>query len=433
MKKLALHNKIIIGLIGGVLWGLFAINMGLADFTSDWIQPIGQIFINALKMIAVPLVFVSLVSGISSLNDVSKLSSLGSKTVGLYLATTVIAVTIGLTAVNVFQPGNSFSPELTEQLKTKFADKVDAKTQDAKAVEAAGPLQFLVDMVPTNVFDATTDNRNMLQVIVFTVLFGVGLVMVPGPKTQAVRDFFDAANLVILKIVDIIMSIAPYAVFGLLAGLIVEIAGDDPAQAGNLLLGLGKYSLVVIFSLGLMIFVVYPSILKLFTNIRYKAFFRGIMPAQMLAFSTSSSAATLPVTMERVERHLGVPEETASFVLPLGATINMDGTSCYQAVAAVFIAQALGLDLTLGEQLSILLTSTLASIGAAAVPGAGTVMLVIVLGTIDINAAGIALIMAPDRILDMCRTAVNVTGDATVACSVAALEGQLDGPPNTQA
>ena len=419
MRKLALHWKIIIGMVLGVLYGLLASKMGWTDFTNDWIKPWGKIFINLLKLIAVPLVFASLIKGVSSLSDISKLSRIGGKTIGIYLFTTVVAVTFGLLLVNIIQPGTSFSEEKRMELKEQYASNAASKIASAKDVKEDGPLQFIVDMVPSNFIQATGNNKNMLQVIFFAILFGIAMVMLPKEKTSVVKAFFDGVNDIILQIVDLIMLTAPYGVFALLAGLVVDFGGS-----AELFQALGIYSLSVVIGLLLMIMVVYPLILKSFTKLKYFDFFKGIAPAQMLAFSTSSSAATLPVTMERCEDHLGVSEEVSSFVLPLGATINMDGT-LYQAVAAVFIAQAFGYDLDLSQQLTIVLTSTLASIGAAAVPGAGMVMLVIVLSSIGIDPEGIALIFAVDRLLDMLRTVVNVTGDATVASVVAATEGQL--------
>lgn len=404
----------------GVLYGLLASKMGWVDFTTDWIKPWGKIFINLLKLIAVPLVFASLIKGVSSLSDISKLSRIGGKTIGIYLFTTVVAVTFGLLLVNIIQPGTSFSEEKRMELKEQYASSAASKIASAKDVKEDGPLQFIVDMVPSNFIQATGNNKNMLQVIFFAILFGIAMVMLPKEKTSVVKGFFDGVNDIILQIVDLIMLTAPYGVFALLGGLVVDFGGS-----AELFQALGIYSLSVVIGLVLMIMVVYPLILKSFTKLKYFDFFRGIVPAQMLAFSTSSSAATLPVTMERCEDHLGVSEEVSSFVLPLGATINMDGTSLYQAVAAVFIAQAFGYDLDLSQQLTIVLTSTLASIGAAAVPGAGMVMLVIVLSSIGIDPEGIALIFAVDRLLDMLRTVVNVTGDATVATVVAATEGQL--------
>ena len=419
MKKLALHWKIIIGMVLGVVYGLIASKYGWIDFTNDWIKPWGSIFVNLLKLIAVPLVFASLIKGVASLSDISKLSRIGGKTIAIYLTSTVIAVSIGLLLVNIVQPGNNFDRDSISQTES-MKEGTNKKIADAGNVKELGPLQFLIDIVPTNIFDAASNNRNMLQVIFFAIFFGIAMVMLPDEKTTYVKGFFDGINDIILQIVDIIMMAAPYGVFALLGGLVVDFGAS-----ADLFIALVKYSATVIFGLLLMIFVVYPIILKIFTKMKYKDFFKGIMPAQMLAFSTSSSAATLPVTMERCEDHLGVSEEVSSFVLPLGATINMDGTSLYQAVAAVFIAQAYGMDLDMGQQLTIVLTATLASIGAAAVPGAGMVMLVIVLGAIGVPTEGLALIFGVDRILDMMRTVVNVTGDATVATVVAATEGQL--------
>ena len=425
MKNLALHWKIIIGMTLGVVFGLLAITIGWDQFTSDWIKPFGTIFINLLKLIAVPLVFASLIKGVASLSDISKLSRIGSKTIALYLTSTVVAVTIGLLIVNTIQPGKYFSEEKRIEFKEKFATKTEAKMEAAAQVSDQGPLQFMVHIVPQNFLNAATDNSNMLQVIFFAILFGMAMIMLPDEKTVYVKGFFDGVNDVILQIVDMIMRMAPFGVFALLASLMVDFSDGDIRNVLELFSALGLYSLAVIIGLLTMIFVVYPIILRLFTKMNYFDFFKGILPAQMLAFSTSSSAATLPVTMERCEDHLGVSEEISSFVLPLGATINMDGTSLYQAVAAVFIAQAFGIDLDLTQQLTIVLTATLASIGAAAVPGAGLVMLVIVLGAVGMDPEGVALIFAVDRILDMLRTVVNVTGDATVATVIASSEGQL--------
>jgi len=417
MKKLALHWKIIIGMVLGVVWGLMAVHYGLHQVTSDWIKPFGTIFINLLKLIAVPLVLASLIKGIASMSDIAKLSRIGSRTLVFYLLSTVVAVTLGLGLVNIIKPGESFSVEQRDKFKHEYAEKAAQKAQSAKEVKDAGPLQFLVDIVPNNIMEAATKNKNMLQVIFFSILFGIALIMIPPDRGKTVKDFFGGVNDVIIKMVEIIMEFAPYGVFALLAGLIVEF--ENPSE---LFAALGMYCLTVLLGLLGMIFVIYPLVLRFFTQFNYRSFFEGILPAQMLAFSTSSSAATLPVTMECVENNLGVSKEVTSFVLPLGATINMDGTSLYQAVAAVFIAQAFGIDLTIADQLTIVLTATLASIGAAAVPGAGTVMLVIVLGSIGMNPEGIALIFAVDRILDMCRTVVNVTGDSAVASIIGRIE-----------
>ena len=419
MKKLALHWKIIIGMILGVIYGLIASKMGWLDFTNNWIKPWGIIFVNLLKLIAVPLVFASLVKGVASLSDISRLSRIGGKTIAFYLTTTVIAVTIGLLLVNIVNPGADFDKD-DIQLNASSEEGASVKITAAEGVKEEGPLQFVVDIVPTNIFESASNNSNMLQVIFFAILFGIAIVMLPKERTVYVKGFFDGINDIILEIVDLIMLAAPYGVFALLGGLVVDFGAS-----AALFIALGKYSLTVIAGLFLMACLVYPLILSIFTKVKYFNFFKGISPAQMLAFSTSSSAATLPVTMERCEDHLGVSEEVSSFVLPLGATINMDGTSLYQAVAAVFIAQVFGIELDLSQQLTIVLTATLASIGAAAVPGAGMVMLVIVLGAINVPVEGLALIFGVDRILDMIRTVVNVTGDATAATVVASTEGEL--------
>jgi len=425
-KKIPLHLWIVFAMLAGVVWGLIAIFGGLGEFTTDWVKPFGTIFIKMLKLIAVPLVLVSLIDGISSLSDLSKLSRIGGKTIGIYLFTTVVAITIGLLLVNVMKPGSFLPAEKREELRIKYASEANLKMETAKDVEESGPLQMLEDIVPDNFFLAATDNGAMLQIIFFAFLFGVAMVMSPQDKIAPIKGFFEGVNTVLLNVVHIIMKYAPIGVFALIAGLLVDIAGDDPAGAIDLFKALGVYALNVLIGLGLMIFLVYPLFIRFFTKIKYKDFIKAIFPAQMLALSTSSSAATLPVTMERVEDELGVSEEVSSFVLPLGATINMDGTSIHQAVSAVFIAQAFGHDLTMAQQLMIVLTATLSSIGAAAVPSAGLIMLVIVLGAIGVQPEGLALIIAIDRPLDMVRTMVNVTGDATVAVLIASSEGELN-------
>lgn len=432
MGKLALHWKIIIGMVLGILIGLVAVTIGdfnifdwsfsAPQLVKDWIKPFGTIFINSLKLIAVPLIFASLIKGISDLKDISKLQQMGLRTIGIYLATTVAAVTIGILIVNIIGPGESISEETRMQLMDGFGEAAKARQASAANVANQGPLQALIDLVPQNIMNAASDNGKMLQVIFFALFFGVGMILIDPKKADPVKQFIDGVNEVILKLIDLIMLAAPYGVFALMASLVVESPSLDLFQA------LIYYSLCVLAGLGIMIFIFYPLVVKFYTGRSYASFFQGIAPAQLLAFSTSSSAATLPVTMERVEEHLGVDEEVTSFVLPIGATINMDGTSLYQAVAAVFIAQALGMDLTLGQQLAIIATATLASIGSAAVPGAGMVMLVIVLEQAGIPPEGLALIIAVDRPLDMCRTVANVTGDATVAMVVGKSVGKLHDP-----
>ena len=420
-----LHWQIIIGMVLGLIWGLLSSVSGLNEFTSDYVRPFGTIFITMLKLIAVPLVLASLVVGISSLNDMTKLSRMGGKTVGIYMVTTVFAITIGLTMVNVVQPGYSLPEETQTSLMESYSDNVEDRGEAAQMVTERNLLDFLVDVVPENFVNAASDNSNMLQIVFVAILLGVGIISIPIQKGAVLIDFFDSLNEVIIKIVDFIMKTAPYGVFALMAVVIVDLAGDDLGQALNLLWALGWYSFAVLLGLILHVLLVYSILFKIFSNMKLKDFFKAIQPAILLGFSTSSSVATLPVTMERVEKNLGVGDEVSSFVLPVGATINMDGTSLYQAVAAVFIAQAVGIDLTIAQQLTIVLTATLASIGAAGVPGAGIIMLVIVLQAIEVPIEGIALILGVDRILDMCRTAVNVTGDAAVSVAVAHTEGML--------
>ena len=423
MKKIPLHWSILLGMTLGVLVGLiFTTFESGPQMISHWVKPFGTIFINALKLIAMPLILGSLIKGVSDLKDISRLSRMGGRTIGIYIMTTVVAVMIGLIMVNTIKPGKSISEKTRQELVETYQSDAEEKQAVAQKQKDAGPLQALVDLVPDNIFKATTENGNMLQVIFFALFFGIGLILIPAEKSKPVKDFFDAFNEVILKLIDLIMLVAPYGVFALLAALVVESPSLDLFSA------LGMYALTLVIGLFLM-GLFYLLLVRIIVKFKPKKFIEGIAPAQLLAFSTSSSAATLPVTMDRVEEYLGVDEEVASFVLPIGATINMDGTSLYQAVAAVFIAQAFGMDLSVGTQLGIIITATLASIGAAAVPGAGMVMLVIVLGQAGIPEAGLALIFAIDRPLDMCRTVVNITGDASVSMMVAKSVGKLSKYP----
>lgn len=419
MRNIALHWKILIGMVLGVIFGLsLSFISGGATFIGDYIKPFGTIFINLLKLIAIPLILASLIKGVSDLKDISKLSQMGGRTILTYVTTTLIAVTIGLILVNSIQPGKSISVDTRKELVEAYTTDAEQKREAAAKQREAGPLQALVDIVPSNIFAAATNNRNMLQIIFFALFFGIGMILLPEESAQPVKAFFDSFNAIILKLIDMIMIVAPYGVFALLAALVVEAPSLELFQA------LALYAVTLLLGLAAMI-LVYAVIVKAFTGRNPSFFFKGIAPAQLLAFSTSSSAATLPVTMECVEENLGVDKEVTSFVLPIGATINMDGTSVYQGVAAVFIAQAFGLDLSLSAQLGIIFTATLASIGTAAVPSAGIVMLVIVLAQAGIPEAGLALIFAIDRPLDMCRTIVNVTGDAAVSMLVGKSIGKL--------
>lgn len=466
MKKLALHWKIIIGMVLGIIWALLSSHMGWSAFTINWIDPFGIIFINLLKLIAVPLVLFSIISGVANIGDPSSLGRMGGKTLILYIATTVLAISLGLLLVNVVKPGKLIDEDSRIDNRINYEIWADSQgheikdginyLQDPKFFERAqeiskltkselkevsisdkmeavekqkdvSPLQPLVDMVPENFFFSLSDNGLMLQIIFFALFFGICLLFIPNEKSQPVLTLVEGINGVFLKMVDLVMQAAPFFVFALLAGVVSKMAGDDIGKVVEIFKGLSWYSLVVVAGLFLMIFVVYPLILKIFVRkISYKGFFKAMSPAQTLAFSTSSSAATLPVTMECVEQNLGVNKKISSFVLPIGATVNMDGTSLYQAIAVVFLAQLHMIDLTAGQQFTIVMTTTLASIGTAAVPSAGLVMLIIVMNSVGLNPAWIAIIFPVDRILDMIRTVVNVTGDATVCSIIADGENMLD-------
>ena len=422
--KLELHWKIIIGLVLGLLYGIFAASQGLASFTNDWVAPFGKIFLNLLKLIAVPLVLSSLITGVASLSDTKKLSRIGGKTITIYVLTTAVAVTIGLISVNILQPGDTVPEDMKTKLQETYKSAASGRMEAAEEVKDRSILQPLVDMVPSNIFSSASNNRNMLQVVFVAIIVGIALIQIPKNKGKPVLDFFEGINELVIKLVDNIMLIAPIGVFALIADTITSVAGDNLNNILELLSALGYYMLAVIIGLILQMAITYTFVLKSFSKMSLKTFYQGIAPAQLLAFSTSSSGATLPVTMERCEEELGVSEEVSSFVLPLGATINMDGTALYQAVAAVFIAQTIGMDLALGAQLTIVFTAVLASIGTAAVPGAGIIMLIIILEAVGVPSAGIALILGVDRILDMMRTVTNVTGDATVAVAIHSSEGQ---------
>ena len=419
MKKLALHWKILIGMVLGIIFG-FIMNTieGGKGLVTDWISPFGTIFINLLKLIAVPLILASLIKGISDLKDISKIKKMGLRTISIYIGTTLVAIIIGLGIVNLVKPGTGMSADTIEKIKAKYENSTDVidKLTKATAQNDAGPLQALVDIFPSNIFQSFVD-ASMLQVIFFAMFVGISLLLISEKKAKPLMDFFDSLNEMVMKMVDLIMLFAPYAVFALLANVI--IAFDDT----EILLKLLVYALCVVGGLVLMI-VFYLFLVAAYTKKSPMWFLKQISPAQLLAFSTSSSAATLPVTMERVEEHLGVDKEVSGFVLPVGATINMDGTSLFQGIAAVFIMQVVWPEgATFSNQLVIIFTALLASIGSAAVPSAGMVMLVIVLESINFPAEllpiGLALIFAVDRPLDMCRTTVNVTGDATVSMIIA--------------
>ncbi|MBU2018845.1 MAG: dicarboxylate/amino acid:cation symporter [Bacteroidetes bacterium] len=466
MKKLALHWKILIAMVLGIFWALISGYFGWNKFTVDWIDPFGTIFINCLKFIAIPLVLFSIITGVASLGDLSKLGRMGAKTLLLYLVTTVFAVSIGLVLVNMMSPGKQSNPIQAKESRLRYelwaaenkipmlddknvlltADSsLIASVKQSMSVESAssdyqdlaqksgtafatkeqGPLQPLIDLVPENIFIALSDGKLMLQVIFFALFFGISLALLPSEKSKHLIPFFDSLNEVFVKMVNIVMMAAPFFVFCLMAGVLAKMA-DSPTDIYNIFVSLSQYSLVVVLGLVILLFGVYPMLLKIFkVPISYSEFFRGMSPAQFLAFSTSSSAATLPVTIECVQDNLKIPAKVSDFVLPIGATVNMDGTSLYQAVAVIFLAQYHGVDLTLAQQIGIIGTTTLASIGAAAVPSAGLIMLMIVLSSVGLNPLWIVLIYPMDRLLDMCRTVVNVTSDATVSAIIAKTEKEI--------
>lgn len=467
LKRIPLHVQVIIALIIGTIYALFSVKMGWNDFTLNFIDPFGKIFINILKLIAVPLVLFSIISGVTALKDIGKLGKIGAKTLSLYVGTTLIAVTVGLLVVNMIKPGERVSDELREENRIGYElwagendvqaldnvclvcddanaervaakrvlmdaepgnEWVDDKLNKAKNAKESRPLQPLVDVVPSNIIKALFD-MEMLQVIFFAIFFGVVLVMLPELKARPVVEFVDGVNEVFVKMVDVVMKAMPFFVFCLMAGTIVSAAGDDPDKLSQLLMFLLWYSVAVVIGLGFMGLLFYPGLITFFVkNMKYGTFLKGISKAQLTAFSTSSSVATLPVTLRSVEENLGVSKRTTSFVLPIGATVNMDGTSLYQAVAVVALAQFHMVDLSLVQQLTIVFTATLASVGAAAIPSAGLVLMILVLESVGLNPGWIALIFPVDRILDMCRTVVNVTGDAAVSTIVASSEGELNVP-----
>jgi len=407
-------------MILGIIYGLIAVRFNLENFTANWVKPWGTIFIKLLKLVAVPLIFVSLVKGITSITEISKLSRIGLKTIVLYITTTMVAIIFGLILVNVVKPGSSFSEDKKKEFQARYQQSITEKEAVAEDIKGGSPLTFFEELVPDNIVNAAGDNSRMLQIIFFSILFSIAIIILEAKKVTVVKGLFDGLNDIILKIVDIIMGYAPIGVFALLSSLITEFSGD-----ADLFIALGKYALLTIVGILALIFLVYPTYLKIFTKVRIREFFRAVMPAQMVAFTTSSSAATLPVTLRQCTEKLKISKSVANFVLPVGVTINMDASAFYQAVSAVFIAQVFGLDLNITQQLTILLTATLASIGSPGIPGGAVIMLVIVLTSVGIPAEGLALIMGIERPLDMVRTMANITGDAAVATIVASSENEI--------
>jgi Na+/H+-dicarboxylate symporter len=387
-----------------------------------YIKPVGDIFIRLLTMIAIPLVLASLIVGAASLGDIKRLARIGGKTISIYLFTTALAITVGLVLANLVQPGTRMPESTKQELLATYQSDVSKKIQTEVDVDV---MTQIVNLVPRNPIKAMAD-AEMLQIVFFALLAGIALTFVKKDKQQTVVNFFDGLSDTMIKLVDLIMKVAPYGVFALIAATVGEFGFE-------ILQTLIWYSLTVLIGLFIHTVFIYGVMLKLFSRMKVRTFFKGIRRAQTIAFSTSSSAATLPVNMECCEENLGISKRITSFTLPLGATINMDGTALYQGVAAVFIAQVYGMDLGIIEQLMIVLTAVLASIGTAPVPGVGIIMLIIVLKAVHVPEEGIALILGVDRILDMCRTIMNITGDAAVSVVVAQSEGELKKPDLSQA
>ena len=421
-KRIPLYLTIIIGMVAGLLLGILAVKLNFGELVTDWVKPWGIIFIRMLKLIAVPLVFVSIVVGISSLGSIQKLGTLGVKTLGLYFLSMIGSAAVGLIMVNTIRPGNTFPDEKRAYYLEKFQESMEEKSTLADGFKKESPLQFVVDMVPENIIRSSSDNSNMLQIIFFAILLGAAIVMIKGEKTNSFTSLVESLHEILLKVIGIIMLFAPIGVLALLAGLVVDFSAD-----ADLFTALGLYFITVVLGLLAAVVVFYPILLKLFVRkVKFRRFMKAIAPAQMVAFSTSSSAATLPVTLKQNIEELGVSEDISNFVLPVGTTVNMDGTACYQAIAAVFIAQVFGLDLSLWQQLAIILTAILAAIGSPGIPGGSIVMLVVVLSSAGIPVEGLALIIGIDRPLDMLRTVVNITGDSAVNYIVGKTENKLD-------
>ncbi len=409
LLRTRLYTKILIGLLAGIPIGLL---LGPRAGEIEWV---GTLFIRLIMMIVVPLVFSSLFVGTASLGDIRKLGRIGGKTILYYLCTTAIAISIGLTLGSVVKPGSGLDEATKDRLLSSYQTEAVQKIEIAR--ERPKVFDTLIRVVPENPLQSLAE-ANMLQIIFFALLFGIAVTLVPGNRGKIIIRFFDAVSEAMIQMVHIVMKIAPIGVLALIAAVVGKFGAE-------ILLSLLKYTLVVIAGLAVHMTVVYSAAVRIFSGISPIAFFRGIRPAQLIAFSTSSSNATLPVTIECAEENLNVSEEVTSFVLPLGATINMDGTALYQGVAAIFIAQVYGLSLSFGDLLTIVLMATLASIGAAGVPGIGIITLTMVLHQIGLPLEGIALILGVDRIIDMCRTMVNITGDVSAAVVVAATEGEL--------
>lgn len=400
-------------MVTGIITGLVAVKLGGGLFVNHYIAPLGTIFINLLKMVAVPLVFFSLIKGVLGLGEIKNLSSMGVRTLLLYVFTTIVAITVGVSAATLIAPGKIFPAQKAIELRELYQGEVAERAVSAEAVSESSPLQILIDIVPENMLGAISSNANMLQIIFVALFIAIAMLAIGLKELENVVKLIDSLNRIVMRIIDYVMDFAPIGVFGLMAALAVDTAGDFSIFAA-----LGLYALTVTISLFILMFAFSPFLVKTFTSIKMSKFMKVVAPVQLLGFSTSSSAATLPVTMEQCQKGLGLSSNVTSFVLPVGVTINMDGTSCYQAVAAIFIAQVMGIDLSLAQILTIIGVTTISSIGTPGIPGGSVVMLIMVLSSAGIPSEGLALIMGIDRPLDMLRTSVNVTGDMAVASIV---------------
>ena len=413
-----LYTKILIALIAGVVVGIVANAAGIEPLQDLLVAigPFGTAWIRLITMIVIPLVVASLLVGTASLGDLRKVGRIGGKTLLYYMATTAVAVSIGLLVSNVVRPGSGVDPATRDALAGQFSG--EAAERMTLAAEKPSVVETLLAMIPTNPVQAAAD-MDLLPLIIFTIIFGAAVSTLDARLRDPVLRFFEGVNEASMVVIDWVMLLAPYAVFALIAAIVAQFGLD-------LLRSLLVYSLVVVAGLLLHALLTYGLILRFLARLNPAAFFKRIREVPLIAFSTSSSNATLPLTMETAEEEVGVPKEVSSFVLPLGATINMDGTALYQAVAVMFIAQIYGFGMGVGEQLTVVLTATLASVGAAGVPSAGIITLIIVLQSVGLGdqvQAGIALILGVDRILDMIRTSVNVTGDLTASAVIARSEG----------
>jgi proton glutamate symport protein len=412
-KKIPLHLQILIGMLLGIGW---SITMSYApngvEWTESYIKPFGSLFIKLLQMLAIPLILTSIISGIAGLKDIDKLGRIGGRTLALFTVTCLLSTIIGIGLSTIFKPGSAIPEQTKIGLLQSYQEKSNAVIEKAQSANT-GVMDMIVEIIPNNIFYALSNNGMMLQVVIFSLLFGIALSKVEFSKSSIVIQFIDGLNETFMKLVLMIMVVAPIGVFALIASITFN---------AQVFLSLLYYMLTVLIGLAIILFILYPIIMRLYSNVSYKTFFKNMQPVFLMAFSTSSSAATLPVTMERVSTGFNIKREISDFVLSLGTTINMDGTAIYQSIAAVFIAQATGIDLSVGQLVIIALTATLSAVGAAGIPGAGMITLIIVLDSVQIPIAAIALIMAPDRLLDMFRTVVNVAGDACAAITVSGME-----------